>query len=159
MAIISNGTTIIDAGALSADTVGASQITDNTVGAAELNVSGNGTSGQALTSDGDGSFSHSTISADPPTTYRAIGTYVMGRQDSSTGNAVDSTLAGSSLYAHGMEGNYTIQGGEEDAYTGIMSGINSAHVNTGTWRCMTGCGPGSSNSIGTMTNGLWVRIS
>ena len=37
--------------------VGASQITDNSVGAAELNVSGNGTSGQVLTSDGDGTFS------------------------------------------------------------------------------------------------------
>ena len=37
--------------------VGAAQITDNTVGAAELNVSGNGTSGQSLVSDGDGTFS------------------------------------------------------------------------------------------------------
>ena len=37
--------------------VGAAQITDNSVGAAELNVSGNGTSGQALLSDGDGTFS------------------------------------------------------------------------------------------------------
>lgn len=39
--------------------VGASEITDNSVGAAELNVSGNGTSGYVLTSDGDGSFSWS----------------------------------------------------------------------------------------------------
>jgi len=37
--------------------VGAAQITDNTVGAAELNVSGNGSNGQILKSDGDGSFS------------------------------------------------------------------------------------------------------
>ncbi len=37
--------------------VGAAQITDDSVGAAELNVSGNGTSGQVLTSDGDGTFS------------------------------------------------------------------------------------------------------
>lgn len=43
--------------------VGATEITDNTVGAAELNVSGNGTSGQALTSDADGTFSWTTISA------------------------------------------------------------------------------------------------
>ena len=41
--------------------VNAATITDNSVGAAELNVSGNGTSGQALTSDGDGSFSWTTI--------------------------------------------------------------------------------------------------
>jgi hypothetical protein len=38
------------------DAVGAAQITDNTVGAAELNVSGNGTAGQVLKSDGDGTF-------------------------------------------------------------------------------------------------------
>ena len=37
--------------------VGAAQITDNSVSAAELNVSGNGTAGQFLSSDGDGSFS------------------------------------------------------------------------------------------------------
>jgi hypothetical protein len=42
--------------------VGATEITDNSVGAAELNVSGNGTVGQALVSDGDGTFSWSTIS-------------------------------------------------------------------------------------------------
>lgn len=42
--------------------VGASEITDNSVGAAELNVSGNGTAGQALVSDGDGTMSWSTIS-------------------------------------------------------------------------------------------------
>jgi hypothetical protein len=43
--------------------VNASTITDNSVGAAELNVSGNGTSGQALTSDGDGTFSWATAAA------------------------------------------------------------------------------------------------
>lgn len=37
--------------------VGAAQIDANAVGASELNVSGNGTSGQVLTSDGDGTFS------------------------------------------------------------------------------------------------------
>jgi hypothetical protein len=41
--------------------VDGSTIDDNSVSAAELNVSGNGTSGQALTSDGDGSFSWTTI--------------------------------------------------------------------------------------------------
>lgn len=40
--------------------VGAAQITDNSVGAAELNVSGNGTAGQALLSDGDGTMSWGT---------------------------------------------------------------------------------------------------
>ena len=38
-------------------------ISDNTIGADALNVSGNGTTGQALVSDGDGSFSWTTITA------------------------------------------------------------------------------------------------
>ena len=42
--------------------VSSGKIADNAVGATQLNVSGNGTSGQALVSDGDGSFSWSTIS-------------------------------------------------------------------------------------------------
>ena len=41
----------------SLNSVNAATITDNSVGAAELNVSGNGTSGQVLKTDGDGSFS------------------------------------------------------------------------------------------------------
>lgn len=39
------------------DAVGSTEITDNSVGAAEINVSGNGTAGQALVSDGDGTMS------------------------------------------------------------------------------------------------------
>ena len=40
----------------------AANIPDNSIGADELNVSGNGTSGQYLISDGDGSFSWNTLS-------------------------------------------------------------------------------------------------
>src|SRR6056300_1044266 len=36
-------------------------VADNSIGATQLNVSGNGSSGQALTSDGDGSFSWTTM--------------------------------------------------------------------------------------------------
>jgi hypothetical protein len=42
---------------MAANSVDASIIVDNSVGAAELNVSGNGSSGQILASDGDGTFS------------------------------------------------------------------------------------------------------
>ena len=42
-------------------TVGSSQIDANSVTASELNISGNGTSGQAITSDGDGSFSYTNL--------------------------------------------------------------------------------------------------
>jgi hypothetical protein len=46
--------------------VTAGQIDANAVGASELNVSGNGSSGQYLTSDGDGSFSWTTLSVQTP---------------------------------------------------------------------------------------------
>jgi hypothetical protein len=51
-------------------TVNAATITDNSVGAAELNVSGNGTSSQFLRSDGDGTFTWATPT-DTNTTYSA----------------------------------------------------------------------------------------
>ena len=51
-------------------TVNASTITDNSVGAAELNVSGNGSTSQFLRSDGDGTFTWATPT-DTNTTYSA----------------------------------------------------------------------------------------
>jgi hypothetical protein len=48
------------------------QIAANVVGANELNVSGNGTSGQVLQSDGDGSMTWATPSSGGITTGKAI---------------------------------------------------------------------------------------
>ena len=45
---------------IATDAVNADSIVANAVGASELNVSGNGTAGQALLSDGDGTFSFGT---------------------------------------------------------------------------------------------------
>tara|TARA_R100001082_G_scaffold27114_1_gene13505 strand:- start:1703 stop:3001 length:1299 start_codon:yes stop_codon:yes gene_type:complete len=45
------------------NTVGSSQIDTNAVTASELNISGNGTSGQSVVSDGDGSFSYVSVPA------------------------------------------------------------------------------------------------
>ena len=62
------GTTLqtTDLGSLAMlNSVAAGQIDANAVNASELNVSGNGTSGQYLGSDGDGTFSWMTITADP----------------------------------------------------------------------------------------------
>jgi hypothetical protein len=56
------------------NSVNASTITDNSVGAAELNVSGNGTTSQFLRSDGDGTFTWATPT-DTNTTYSADGNY------------------------------------------------------------------------------------
>lgn len=51
-----SGTTSISV-SLAADSVDSDELADNSVDASHLNVSGNGTSGQLLESDGDGSFS------------------------------------------------------------------------------------------------------
>ena len=42
------------------DAVNADSVADNSIGAAAINISGNGTSGQAVVSDGDGSFSYTS---------------------------------------------------------------------------------------------------
>ena len=44
------------------DSVGADELVDNSVGAAAINISGNGTAGQYVVSDGDGSFSYESLS-------------------------------------------------------------------------------------------------
>jgi len=53
----------IDAAHLAANSVTAAAIAANVVGASELNVADNGTAGQVLASDGDGSFSWDTLTA------------------------------------------------------------------------------------------------
>jgi hypothetical protein len=53
----------IDAAHLATDSVTAAKIAANAVGASELNVADNGTAGQVLASDGDGSFSWDTLTA------------------------------------------------------------------------------------------------
>ena len=49
-------------GKMADDSVGAAELVDNSVGAAALNISGNGTTGQVIVSDGDGSFSYADTS-------------------------------------------------------------------------------------------------
>jgi len=75
--------TLLSYGNLAAlDSVGASQITDNSVGAAELNVTGNGTSGYVLSSDADGSFSWVSQSA----TGIALSALSVGTEGTPSGN-------------------------------------------------------------------------
>lgn len=86
----------------------------------------------------------------------AIGSYVIGRPQNLTVYAVNSTLAGSSLYATSAGAVWissawqTINGGF--TVTGI-----SVLINTGTWRCVAPAGFNNSNNQG--LPGLWVRIS
>ena len=58
------GTDVIVAEDIAANAITVSELQDNAVTAAKLYVTGNGTSGQALTSDGDGTFSWTTITSD-----------------------------------------------------------------------------------------------
>ena len=72
----SNGRISLGLGTLAIlNTVDAATITDNSVGAAELNVSGNGTTAQYLRSDGDGTFTWATPTN---TTYGVATDTVLG---------------------------------------------------------------------------------
>ena len=52
-----SSTNVISNGMMADDAIAAAEIVDNSVGADELNVSGDGSVGEVLTSDGDGTFS------------------------------------------------------------------------------------------------------
>jgi len=86
--------TLTGLGALATlSSVNAATITDNSVGAAELNVTGNGTTAQYLRSDGDGTFTWET----PPDTNT---TYSAGAGLDLTGTtfSVESDLRGDVFY-------------------------------------------------------------
>ena len=57
------------------NSVGSAEIIDNSVTAAELNISGNGTAGQYVTSDGDGSFSYDTLVTVTTQNFTSSGTW------------------------------------------------------------------------------------
>jgi hypothetical protein len=77
----------------SLNSVNAATITDNSVGAAELNVSGNGSTSQYLRADGDGSFTWATPT-DTNTTYSAGS----GLDLSGTTFSVENDLRGEVFY-------------------------------------------------------------
>jgi hypothetical protein len=88
------------------------------------------------------------------TNLYAIGSYVCGRTQNGTTHAVNSTIAGSSLYSAAL-GTFWNGTNAWDNY--IYGGSFAASlVNTGTWRC-TSAAHGSGGTAG--SNGLWVRIS
>jgi len=91
------------------DAVTSAKIADNAVGADALNVSGNGTSGQALLSDGDGTFSWGSSSTLTTTTgsapYYGARAWVMF--DGTGTAAIESSANISSLTDNGT-GDYTL---------------------------------------------------
>ncbi len=93
-----------------------------------------------------------TTAGSTPTTLYAIGTYVTGRPQNTTNYAVNSTLAGTSLYATSGAAYYVTAGCNPGWFV-----AGQTLVNTGTWRCMSpamSLGPGQQSFAG-----LWVRIS
>lgn len=128
-----------------------------------------GTSGNVLTSNGTTWTStalpaggvtslNGETGAITNTSLYAIGSYVFGRPANSTVYAVDSTLAGSSLYAVSdtVVWNYGVSGWRTSNNGSSLSGTQVL-VNTGTWRCVSpaGTSPGDTHAY----SGLWVRIS
>jgi hypothetical protein len=155
--IVGNGTTwVAESGATARTSLGlgslatlssvdASTITDNSVGAAELNVTGNGTTSQFLRSDGDGTFTWATPTSAAPTTAQvlsatagasvgAVGTYAwLGYNN--TGNTTISegqTIAGSVLrYAGGGIINWSM--------SQLIHSTSKGGTPSGTWRVMGKC--------------------
>ena len=116
------------------------------------------TSGNVLTSNGSAWVSstpagggvtslNGQTGAITNTSLYAIGSYVTGRPANITNYAVDSTIAGSSLYATSLNCLYTTTWGAASSPT---------LVNTGTWRCMS---PAPNWNTSNGAGGLWVRIS
>lgn len=88
------------------------------------------------------------------TTLYAIGSFVVGRKADITNHTVNSTIAGSSLYATGPLTYWNQSGG---AVWSNLVAVTTGQtlVNTGSWRCVS---PGSA-SAAAGSPGLWVRYA
>lgn len=128
--------------------------------------SSNGTLGQVLTSNGDGSDPtfqslpaggvtslNGQTGAITNTNYDAIGSYVTGRPANATSYAANATIAGSSLTVGSP--NYMWDGGKF-APVGRSDTVTTEGTVSGTWRCVSGA---RSGPFGWAWIGLWVRIS
>ena len=118
--------------------VGADQITDNSVGAAELNVSGNGTTSQYLRSDGDGTFTWATPT-DTNTTYTA------GTGMSLSGTTFNCTITNNNQLTNGA-GYVTSSGVTSVATSGGLTG--GTITSTGTVSISSDARPNSNQYFG-----------
>lgn len=138
--------TNLELGALATlSTVDASTITDNSVGTAELNVSGTGVAGQALTSNADQTMSWTTLStvattgaySDLSGTPSTATTSVAGLMSSSDKTKLDGIATNANNYTHPSDG-----GGNQTTLTGatVYSDITintAGHVTATTTRDLT----------------------
>lgn len=81
----------------------------------------------------------------------SIGSFVIGRPAVNSQYAVNSTIAGSSLYTMSTTTYWTGSAFADATYGGPVSSL----INTGSWRCVAPCGGGS----GSWGPGLWVRYA
>lgn len=161
----------VPAAALATGAVTADAVSANTITLAKL--ARVGSAGQVLMSNGAGADpSYQALPAGGVTSLNgqtgaitdtnlyAIGSYVTGRPQNATVYPVNSTLAGSSLYATSGALRWVQGGGWIDlSDTNYFANTNMyTLVNTGTWRCVSPCGLYTINSSSYST-GLWVRIS
>ena len=116
-------------------------------------LTSNGTTWQSTTPAVGVSSLNGQTGAVTNTTLYAIGSYITGRPQNLTNYAVNSTIAGTSLYnttpAAYWDGSLWVVGPTGNGFTPSL-------VNTGTWQCMSlSYGNGTSYGVA----GLWVRIS
>jgi hypothetical protein len=129
-----------------------------------------GSNGNVLTSNGT-----AWVSSAPPaggvtslngqtgaitdTNLYAIGSYVLGRPNNITSYGVNTTIAGSSLYATTTYTGYSTGFGGFYADVTTAGGTDqTAFVNTGTWRSVSPAGTVNKTGVWGIS-GLWVRIS
>lgn len=130
-------------------TVNAATITDNSVGAAELNVSGNGTTAQYLRSDGDGTFTWATPT-DTDTTYIAgTGLSLVGTTFNNTTPNVTTNLG---YTASTTNGTVTSSDGT-NATIPLVVAAGNAGLMTGTDKTkLDGIASGATANAGTVTS-------
>ena len=110
-----NGRTNLGLGTLATlSTVNAATITNNSVGAAELNVTSNGSNGQVLTSDGDGTFSWTskTTNTDTITSVGISGSETAGTVTLTGAGATTITQSGGAIEIRSTDTNTTYSVGD-----------------------------------------------